>query len=90
MASGFAKRVNSHTCLKSDKLTRRRRTLTPPAAPLSLLQSQKGEGAGCDDGTKGARGQDSMMGRKGQGDISRLMGRKGQGDISRLMGRKGR
>ena len=32
------------------KSLHRRRTLTPPSAPLSLLQSQKGEGAGCDDG----------------------------------------
>jgi hypothetical protein len=31
-------------------------TLTPPAAPLSLLQSQKGEGAECDGG-RGVRVQ---------------------------------
>ena len=30
--------------LVSDKCMHRRRALTPPAAPLSLFQSQKGEG----------------------------------------------
>jgi hypothetical protein len=47
MASGFAKRVNSYTCPKSDKAMHRRRTLTPPAAPLPLFKAKRG-GGGCD------------------------------------------
>ena len=42
-------------------------TLTPPAAPLSLLQSQKGEGAECDGGRAGRGGRMCLRRDEGEG-----------------------